>query len=183
VTAVPARKGGWWVAVTAARVRTSYHKKLLVLQSSGIQRRRVRLAALLVTPREAVYPAIRRRSRPGVGAQLAPGVIGRAEYNRKTAAYYRAVSRLKRRALLTSRGMGLWITDGGMRAWPKVCRSVRSSGPMPCGFFCRRTQCWRIIPDDMGILRRRSWSYRVGYVASSKGCSRLVSINSSSSLR
>jgi hypothetical protein len=53
VTAVPARKGGWWVAVTAARVRTSYHKKLLVLQSSGI-------------------PAIRRRSRPGVGAQLAP---------------------------------------------------------------------------------------------------------------
>jgi hypothetical protein len=54
VTAVPARKGGWWVAVTAARVRTSYHKKLLVLQSSGI-------------------PAIRRRSRPGVEAQLAPG--------------------------------------------------------------------------------------------------------------
>lgn len=54
VTAVPARKGGWWVAVTAARVRTSCHKKLLVLQSSGI-------------------PAIRRRSRPGVGAQLAPG--------------------------------------------------------------------------------------------------------------
>jgi hypothetical protein len=61
VTAVPARKGGWWVAVTAARVRTSYHKKLLVLQSSRIQRRRV---------------------------QLAPGVIGRAEYNRKTASYY-----------------------------------------------------------------------------------------------
>jgi hypothetical protein len=27
----------------------------------------------------------------------------------------RAVSRLKRRALLTSRGMGLWITYGGMR--------------------------------------------------------------------
>src|SRR5215208_3438167 len=27
----------------------------------------------------------------------------------------RAVSRLKRRTLLTSRGMGLWITDGGMR--------------------------------------------------------------------
>jgi hypothetical protein len=54
VTAVPARKGGWWVAVTAARVRTSYHKKLLVLQSSGMA-------------------AIRRRSRPGVGAQLAPG--------------------------------------------------------------------------------------------------------------
>jgi hypothetical protein len=116
VTAVPARKGGWWVAVTAVRVRTSYHKKLLVLQSSGIQLRRVRLAALLVTPREAVYPAIRRRSRPGgVGAQLAPGVIGRAEYNCKTAAYYRAVSRLKRRALLTSRGMGLWITNEGMR--------------------------------------------------------------------
>jgi hypothetical protein len=67
VTAVPARKGGWWVAVTAARVRTSYHKKLLVLQSSRIQRRRVQLAALLVTPREAVYPAIQRRSRPGVG--------------------------------------------------------------------------------------------------------------------
>jgi hypothetical protein len=115
VTAVPARKGGWWVAVTAVRVTTSYHKKLLVLQSSGIQRRRVRLAALLVTPREAVYPAIRRRSRPGVGAQLAPGVIGRAEYNCKTAAYYRAVSRLKRRGLLTSRGMGLWITNEGMR--------------------------------------------------------------------
>ena len=54
VTAVPARKGGWWVAVTAARVRTSYHKKLLVLQSSR-------------------NPAVRRRSRPGVGAQLAPG--------------------------------------------------------------------------------------------------------------
>jgi hypothetical protein len=55
-------------------------------------------------------------SRPGgVGAQLAPGVIGRAEYNRKTAAYYRAVSRLKRRGLRTSRGMGLWITDEGMR--------------------------------------------------------------------
>src|SRR5215208_5334276 len=88
VTAVPARKGGWWVAVTAVRVRTSYHKKLLVLQSSGIQLRRVRLAA---------------------------GVIGRAEYNCKTAAYYRAVSHLKRRALLTSRGMGLWITNEGMR--------------------------------------------------------------------
>jgi hypothetical protein len=28
VTAVPARKGGWWVAVTAARVRTSYHRKV-----------------------------------------------------------------------------------------------------------------------------------------------------------
>jgi hypothetical protein len=90
-------------------------QKLLVLQSSGIQRRRVRLAALLVTPREAVYPAIRRRSRPGVGAQLASGVIGRAEYKRKTAAYYRAVSRLKRRGLPTSRGIGLWITDEGMR--------------------------------------------------------------------
>ena len=73
VTAVPTRKGGWWVAVTAARVRTSYHKKLLVLQSSGIQRRRVRLAALLVTPREAVYPAIRRRSRPGVGGTTGTG--------------------------------------------------------------------------------------------------------------
>jgi hypothetical protein len=35
VTAVPARKGGWWVAVTAARIKTSYHKKLLVLQSSS----------------------------------------------------------------------------------------------------------------------------------------------------
>ena len=80
MTAVPARKGGWWAAVTATRVTTSYHKKLLVLQSSGIQRRRVRLAALLVTPQEAVYPAIRRRSPPGgVGAQLAPGIIGRAE--------------------------------------------------------------------------------------------------------
>jgi hypothetical protein len=96
VTAVPARKGGWWVAVTAARVRTSYHKKLLVLQSSGI--------------------------RPSEGAHVQEwghnwhrGVIGRAEYNRKTPAYYLAVSRLKRRGLLTSRGMGLWITNEGMR--------------------------------------------------------------------
>src|SRR5215208_4142142 len=35
VTAVPARKGGWWVAVTAARVTTSYHNKLLVFQRGG----------------------------------------------------------------------------------------------------------------------------------------------------
>jgi hypothetical protein len=37
------------------------------------------------------------------------------EYNRKTAAYYRAVTRLKRRGLLADRGAGLWITDEGMR--------------------------------------------------------------------
>jgi hypothetical protein len=42
-------------------------------------------------------------------------VIGLAEYNRKTAAYYRAVFRLKGRGLLTDRGSGLWITDEGMR--------------------------------------------------------------------
>ncbi len=41
--------------------------------------------------------------------------IGLAEYNRKTAAYYRAVSRLKARGLLTDHGPGLWITDEGMR--------------------------------------------------------------------
>ena len=64
----------------------------------------------------------RRYIRPSEGAHVQEwghnghrGVIGRAEYNRKTAAYYRAVSRLKRRGLLTSRGMGLWITDEGMR--------------------------------------------------------------------
>jgi hypothetical protein len=42
-------------------------------------------------------------------------VIGPVEYNRKTAAYYRAVSRLKSRGLLMDRGAGLWITDEGMR--------------------------------------------------------------------
>jgi hypothetical protein len=42
-------------------------------------------------------------------------VIGRVEYNRKTAAYYRADSRLKARGLLTDHGPGLWITDEGMR--------------------------------------------------------------------
>jgi hypothetical protein len=42
--------------------------------------------------------------------------IGFEEYNRKTASYYRAVSRLKRRALLADRGAGLWITDEGIRA-------------------------------------------------------------------
>jgi hypothetical protein len=42
-------------------------------------------------------------------------VIGLAEYNRKTAAYYRAVSRLKARGLLADQGSGLWITDEGMR--------------------------------------------------------------------
>jgi hypothetical protein len=41
--------------------------------------------------------------------------IGPAEYNRKTAAYYRAFSRLKARGLLTDVGSGLWITDEGMR--------------------------------------------------------------------
>jgi hypothetical protein len=42
-------------------------------------------------------------------------VIGLVEYNRKTAAYYRAVSRLKARRLLTSHRSGLWITDEGIR--------------------------------------------------------------------
>jgi hypothetical protein len=42
-------------------------------------------------------------------------VIGLAEYNRKTAAYYRAVSRLKARGLLTDDGSGLLITEEGMR--------------------------------------------------------------------
>jgi hypothetical protein len=42
-------------------------------------------------------------------------VIGLAEYNRKTAAYYRAVSRLKARGLPTDHRPGLWITDEGMR--------------------------------------------------------------------
>jgi hypothetical protein len=137
VTAVPARIGGWWVAVTAARVRTSYHKKLLVLQSSGI-------------------PAIRRRSRPGVWAQLAPGVIGRAEYNRKTAAYYRTVSRLKKRGLLTSRGMGLWITDEGIR----VAEGLSVSTP-------------RYGHPSPAVLALSGRSY----VVSSSGRSRLVSIN------
>jgi hypothetical protein len=47
-------------------------------------------------------------------------LVGLAEYNRKTAAYYRAVSRLKARGLLTDHGSslynesGLWITDEGM---------------------------------------------------------------------
>jgi hypothetical protein len=43
------------------------------------------------------------------------GVIGLVEYNRKTAAYYRAVTRLKARGLLTDHGLGLWITDEGLR--------------------------------------------------------------------
>ena len=54
-------------------------------------------------------------SRRSGGTTGTGGVIGRAEYNRKTAAYYRAVSHLKRLGLLTSRGMGLWTTDEGMR--------------------------------------------------------------------
>jgi hypothetical protein len=137
VTAVPARKGGWWVAVTAARVRTSYHKKLLVLQSSGI-------------------PAIRRRSRPGGGHNWHRGVIGRAEYNRKTAAYYRTVSRLKKRGLLTSRGMGLWITDEGMR----VAEGLSVSTP-------------RYGHPSPAVLALSGRSY----VVSSSGRSRLVSIN------
>jgi hypothetical protein len=87
VTAVPARKGGWWVAVTAARVRTSYHKKLLVLQSSGIQ------AAVYDwrrywSHRERRYIRLSKGAHDQEwGTQLAPGVIGRAEYNRKTASY------------------------------------------------------------------------------------------------
>jgi hypothetical protein len=96
VTAVPARKGGWWVAVTAARVRTSYHKKLLVLQSSGI-------------------PAIRRRSRPGVGAQLAPGGYRTGRVQLQVGGILPDRLALEEAGLLTSRGMGLWITDEGMR--------------------------------------------------------------------
>jgi hypothetical protein len=42
-------------------------------------------------------------------------VIGLVEYNRKTAAYYRAVSRLKARGLLMDQGPGLCITEEGMR--------------------------------------------------------------------
>jgi hypothetical protein len=50
-------------------------------------------------------------------------VIGRIEYNRKTAAYYRAVSRLKARALLADDGSGLWITDEGMRVAEVLVRA------------------------------------------------------------
>jgi hypothetical protein len=64
----------------------------------------------------------RRYIRPSEGASVKDwgqnwnrDVIGLVEYNRKTAAYYRAVSRLKARGLLTDRGAGLWITDEGMR--------------------------------------------------------------------
>jgi hypothetical protein len=50
-------------------------------------------------------------------------VIGRIEYNRKTAAYYRAVSRLKSRSLLADDGSGLWITDEGMRVAEALVRA------------------------------------------------------------
>lgn len=50
-------------------------------------------------------------------------VIGLVEYNRKTAAYYRAVSRLKARGLLTDRGPGLWITEEGMRVAEDLIRA------------------------------------------------------------
>ena len=49
------------------------------------------------------------------GQNWSRGVIGLAEYNRKTAAYYRAISRLKARGLLKDQRAGLWITDEGMR--------------------------------------------------------------------
>ena len=60
-------------------------------------------------------------------------VIGLVEYNRKTAAYYRAVSRLKARGLLTDDGSGLRITDEGMRVVsPK--HEVGQPGILPgCG--------------------------------------------------
>ena len=64
----------------------------------------------------------RRYLRPSEGASVKNWgqnwnreLIGPAEYNRKTAAYYRAVSRLKVRGLLTDVGSGLWIRDEGMR--------------------------------------------------------------------
>ena len=50
-------------------------------------------------------------------------VIGRIEYNRKTAAYYRAISRLKSRGLLADDGSGLWITDEGMRVAVALVRA------------------------------------------------------------
>jgi hypothetical protein len=49
------------------------------------------------------------------GSNFRRRLIGFEEYNRRTAAYYRAVNRLKRRGLLTNRGAGLWMTDEGMR--------------------------------------------------------------------
>jgi hypothetical protein len=79
------------------------------------------IAALYDWPR---YWARRegRYIRPSEGAHVADwgqnwhrDVVGQAEYNRKTASYYRAVSRLKRRGLLAERGAGLWITDEGQR--------------------------------------------------------------------
>src|SRR5215212_6763533 len=77
--------------------------------------RRVRLAALLVTPREAVYPAIQRRSRPGLGDTTGAGGYRTGRVQPQDGVVLRAVSRSKRRARLTSRAMGLWITYGGMR--------------------------------------------------------------------
>src|SRR5918993_800 len=50
-------------------------------------------------------------------------VIGGIEYNRKTAAYYRAVSRLKSRGLLADDRSGLWITDEGMRVAEALVRA------------------------------------------------------------
>ncbi len=41
--------------------------------------------------------------------------MGAEEYNRRTASYYRAVGRLKRRGLLKTQRHGLLITDEGMR--------------------------------------------------------------------
>lgn len=50
-------------------------------------------------------------------------IIGGIEYNRKTAAYYRAVSRLKSRGLLADDRSGLWITDEGMRVAEALVRA------------------------------------------------------------
>jgi hypothetical protein len=52
--------------------------------------------------------------------------IGFEEYNRKTAAYYRAVGRLKRRGLLEDRVHGLWITDEGIRTVEELMVSRHS---------------------------------------------------------
>jgi hypothetical protein len=72
----------------------------------------------------------RRYLRPSEGASVNEGrhnwhrdVIGVAKYNSKTVAYYRAVSRLKVRGLLTGHDSGLWITDEGMRVAEALVRA------------------------------------------------------------
>jgi hypothetical protein len=47
-------------------------------------------------------------------------VIGEQEYNRRTAAYYRSVKRLKRRGLLEDHRRGLLITDEGIKMAQKL---------------------------------------------------------------